>query len=156
MPKLTEERFKHIVKNIYPPAGTSRGVDNFIKEVVNHPEIKSLFAVEDSINCKYCGSSNTVVEHHDADNSDRVYCKTCCRQFAPPTEPPAPVAEYEVIEYEETQGEFFGEYRTKCTRRDDFICFTGGVNCEACKHFAGHEVEGKSLRCKHLVNGGEV
>ncbi len=155
MPKITETRFKYIVKNIYPPAGISRGVDNFIKELINHPEIKSLFECEPT-ECKFCGSSNTVVEHHDADNSDRVYCKTCCCQSSCKEIVDNSIKAYEVVEYESDK------LLVPTTCKRDCSVYVNSVFCnKECKtnglqNFAGHEVVGRSIRCLHKFNeGGE-
>jgi hypothetical protein len=180
MPKITEERFKYIVKNIYPPAGISRGVDNFIKELINHPEIKSLFECEPT-ECKFCGSSNTVVEHHDADNSDRVYCKTCCcqsscKEIVDNSEVDngnsqgmldGSIEAYEVIEYE--QGDNGGMFDcpkclTDCphgqkTEYGNMIKVGSNMcrnclplNLKGCKHSQGYEIEGKSIKCAFEFN----
>jgi hypothetical protein len=62
---------------------------------------------------------------------------------------------FKVIEYTFLSNADFGHFDTPCNN-DGQIRFIGGISCEACKHFAGHEVEGKSIRCAHKHNEGEV
>jgi len=134
MNKITEEKMREIIgKILISDTGLSSGeCDAVTGTIINHPEIKSLFETK----------VDNVQYSPDIDAMDEVMR-------------PAPVAEYEVIEYEITRSNEFSSYVTRCEKRDDRIWFVGGVNCENCRHFAGHEVEGESIRCAHKFNKGE-
>jgi predicted RNA-binding Zn-ribbon protein involved in translation (DUF1610 family) len=162
MSKITEERFKDILLSLE--------IDyEQISILLNHPEIKILFESsegkfvdksckmdmemserEHMYRCPSCMEKNVfgVEEGYD-------YCPYCGQKLIWPTEPPAPVAEYEVIKYFKDEN---GLLETICPHNMS----GGGSNpqstvghnhsCCACTHFAGHELEGKSIRCKHKFN----
>jgi DNA-directed RNA polymerase subunit RPC12/RpoP len=98
--------------------------------------------------CSKCGKEY----NHDYPRDE---CFDCGQKLIWPTEPPAPVAEYDIVEYK-TVG---NKSTTECKNR---LPNVGTIGCrEVCQtnglqNFAGHEVENSSIRCKHRFNvGGE-
>jgi hypothetical protein len=186
MSKITAERMREILSAILRDDTVldSYDCDAVTGTIVNHPEIKGLLECEEVEHCLYSDVYNKVdLDQYDS-TLNKYRCPVCgefslCKDNvacgmgncgAPliwPTElltdvsktiePPAPVAEYEIFEVQQTAletGDPVCEYIGDCAVGCMFCelhCKTNGK-----QNFAGHEVEGKSIRCKHKFNeGGE-
>jgi hypothetical protein len=182
MPKLTGKRLKKIIEDANT-LHLGYKETHVADAIVNHPEIKSLFECEEVKPLhqseqreqfdllKECLTSKTWT----AGDHGHFYgfflhgwlgrMNEATYQHLPPTElltdasktiePPAPVAEYDIVEYEVrnnssvTECKHYGYGIGGCCCRDG--CKTNGL-----QNFVGHEVEGKSIRCLHKFNlGGE-
>jgi hypothetical protein len=171
MPNLTEERFREILEksfekhtrqlddNGYHTAVDEDDFPEMLDDAINHPEIKGLFKCEEDIvkqdvNHPYCPKRKCGMRQQ---NIEEV-CLFCGADLVfPEIEPPAPVAEYEIFEVQQTAletvdpvCEYIGDCAVGCMFCE-LHCKTNGL-----QNFAGHEVEGRSIRCAHRFNvGGE-
>jgi hypothetical protein len=165
MPKLTELRMREILSTILRDDTMldSYDCDAVTGTIVNHPEIKSLFECEgrevlsvhksetmQGILKGICPSCPSIVYTNDLN-----YLKCCCGQkLIWPTEATKESeVEYEVIEYETAILMGISICETRCANTGSMV---NSLACKSCKYFAGHEVEGKSVRCKHRFNEGEA
>jgi hypothetical protein len=180
MPKITEERMREILDEMFDKhkdildenhhhCGLESGEFECMRDdLMDHPEIKSLFEKDDKdqvcqdvVNYDYryikkeIGVLLKTLCNRPADDVVR-YMQALIKVLSRPTEPPAPVAEYEVIEYEDKWLQTSLPFHSTRCKRDNVI-YVGGKFCTGmCSHFAGHEVEGESVRCAHRFNvGGE-
>jgi hypothetical protein len=164
------DKHKDILDENHHHCGLESGEFECMRDdLINHPEIKSLFEEDDKdqvcqdvVNYDYryikkeIGVLLKTLCNRPADDVVR-YMQALIKVLSRPTEPPAPVAEYDIVEYELRPNKKYTDFRdfsTYCSKREGEAVFIGGVNYESCKHFAGHEVEGVSLRCMHKFNGG--
>lgn len=170
MPNLTETRMREILSTILRDDAVldSYVCDAVTATIINHPEVKSLFEKKsDDEDCKDCGNMLMDEQEH-CDRCNKPICESCgltdnethtgtfCRECCEPTEATKErEPEYEVIEYTFLSNADFSHFDTPCNN-DGQIRFIGGISCEACKHFAGYETYGKSIRCMHKHNEGEV
>jgi len=155
---MNKERMKEIIE--YSCVGNVRGfgMRNLVNKIINHPEIESMFESENGINvvytdgeygeCWYCTECGAG-EVDEESSGHKEDCWHCGVELIWPTD--RSEAQYEVVEYEYDS---LGMY-TSCEGSYDAMCGSGWC-IEECKHFEGHEIEGRSIRCAYKFNKGST
>jgi len=148
MHKLTEEKFREMLNNALF-LNTTMAIEKYMdvtEAIIANPEIKSLFEKSTETRCTTkCSKCELTADE--------------CNDEAWPTEPPAPVAEYEICK-NETSDALYGYYCKQCNRLVCENCLDGDcLECSDCKDVAEYEVIQcepiealKTIRCPHNEN----